>query len=526
MARPATGELRPLVVGFEARIRIDDEGARKGYRLSGLLPTDEVGAQERCTAMARMAQRLRRAGLVAEIDQTMTMAAKARPGKHWAAVVAAVDMLCSGTTEAADRPKVPTFGELLDDWADGKLATRFRHHVKEKKSGESDRKRARKHIPADLLDLPVDEWTLSHADIAMTNIPAQRSDGTRRHVAQIIRKVLDLAVYPCRHRQACPIPKNWVPKVTSKKAKECLYPDEDAKLLACREIPIVRRLAYGFLSREGMRADELSRLQWRDVDLERGRVDLDVNKTDDPRAWALDDGCLAALRIWKDDFNAEAEESERVFVERGIPLKIDRLAEQLREDLRLAGVTRSKLFESNGSRIAIRAHDLRATFVTVALANGKTETWIADRTGHKSSAMIQRYRRKASMWTEMKLRELVPLWRALPEFTPRNAPYFVGQPGLEPETNGLRGPDGAPPRTARRDSRGDRDATCSPTTRDGANAGQSAGQSEDDLRTLVAMLAELRAENARLRGEGVESEGKKAPRGIVVPLESARRRRG
>jgi hypothetical protein len=30
-------------------------------------------------------------------------------------------------------------------------------------------------------------------------------------------------------------------------------------------------------------------------------------------------------------------------------------------------------------RQPVRAHDLRATFVTIALALGKTETWISDR---------------------------------------------------------------------------------------------------------------------------------------------------
>jgi hypothetical protein len=38
---------------------------------------------------------------------------------------------------------------------------------------------------------------------------------------------------------------------------------------------------------------------------------------------------------------------------------------------------------------------LRATFITVALANNRTETWVMDRTGHESSAMLARHRRAA-----------------------------------------------------------------------------------------------------------------------------------
>jgi hypothetical protein len=42
-------------------------------------------------------------------------------------------------------------------------------------------------------------------------------------------------------------------------AKECLYPDEDRTLLACVDVALLRRMAYGFLTPEGMRTDELAR---------------------------------------------------------------------------------------------------------------------------------------------------------------------------------------------------------------------------------------------------------------------------
>jgi len=58
---------------------------------------------------------------------------------------------------------------------------------------------------------------------------------------------------------------------------------------------------------------------------------------------------------------------------------------------------------------------LRGTFVTLALANGKTESWVADRTGHKSSQMINRYRRSARSAKEHSLEPLIPLDLALPE---------------------------------------------------------------------------------------------------------------
>jgi integrase len=65
------------------------------------------------------------------------------------------------------------------------------------------------------------------------------------------------------------------------------------------------------------------------------------------------------------------------------------------EHLKVAGVERPSLFEKSATRLPLRAHDLRATFVTLSLASGKTEAWVSDRTGHKSSTMINRYRRRA-----------------------------------------------------------------------------------------------------------------------------------
>jgi hypothetical protein len=49
-------------------------------------------------------------------------------------------------------------------------------------------------------------------------------------------------------------------------------------------------------------------------------------------------------------------------------------------------------------RQPLRARDLRATFVTIALALGKTEAWISDRTEHHSHEMVAAYARKARPW--------------------------------------------------------------------------------------------------------------------------------
>jgi integrase len=78
---------------------------------------------------------------------------------------------------------------------------------------------------------------------------------------------------------------------------------------------------------------------------------------------------------------------------------------------------RDELFKSSANRGQLRAHDLRATFVTLSLAAGKTESWIADRRGHTSSVMINRYRRAAGTANELGLGLLGPLHEAIPELS-------------------------------------------------------------------------------------------------------------
>jgi integrase len=85
------------------------------------------------------------------------------------------------------------------------------------------------------------------------------------------------------------------------------------------------------------------------------------------------------------------------------------------EHLRLAGVTRAQLFETDDSSNALRAHDLRASFITVNLALGKNEAWITDRTGHRSSQMIYAYKRAARTPAELNLGGFTPLCDAIPE---------------------------------------------------------------------------------------------------------------
>ena len=393
---------------------------------------------------------MREAGHASKVLELLRIGARARAGRPWEAVLAAAADICStaGVRSVAGH-EVLTVKQLGERWASGDLHRKHPDHVKAKKHPKRDAGIARKYVDPVIGRLNVADVTLADCDQVMAEL-AERHEAeerrrrrkatplapaTRRQVAQYMHRLLAMAAYPCRLRSANPIPENWLPKVGDTKAKECLYPSEDRALLACRGVPLVRRLAYGFMCREGMRRGELQRLTWADVDLERGRVDLDINKTDEPRAWALSPGVAAALALWKRIApkprlrKDAAAAAARVFA-----IDVDELTRNLHDDLKLAGVTRAKLFERSSQRLALRVHDLRGTFVTNALAMGRTEAWVSDRTGHKSSVMIARYRRRARGWSELELGALDALDRAVPEFLELAAADDEDQPQGEPPT--------------------------------------------------------------------------------------------
>jgi len=227
------------------------------------------------------------------------------------------------------------------------------------------------------------------------------------------------AVFPLRLIEKNPLPRGFLPKIPPGKAKGWVYPAEDATLLASPAVPLACRVFYGFLHREGPRHGEAVKFTYSDFDLANGTVTLDENKTDDPRAWALSPGMTAAIRAWRElraREGAPVGPDDLVFVnERGLPISENHAADRYRDHLAAAGIDRPVLFEKSKARQPIRIHDTRATFITVSLANGKSETWVQDRTGHKSSIMINRYRRAARTAAELGLGELAPLDVAIPE---------------------------------------------------------------------------------------------------------------
>lgn len=418
MPRKATGNVYESRGRWYARITL-----AKGERPSIPLPTcaDERAAEARGAVLADLAARLRRESVpLGTARELVERAGKAAQGKALDKVLSAAAAICSRDARPkADPSKPVTFQNVGERWTSGELARLYPDHVKAKSTAERDAQRLERYVYPLLTGVPLEAFTIDHAEAVMRALPSNRvrTAATRRHIAQLMHRILGIAVFPLRLIKANPLPKGFLPKTGPSKAKGYLYPEDDARLLGCRDVPLDLRAFYGFLDREGTRASEAEALTWRDLDLDRGAVKLDENKTDDPRAWALSSGVAAglrALRALREGAGAPAGPDDAVFILRADGKKYD-AAKLFREHLRMAGVDRPELFERSASRLHIRRHDLRATFVTLNLAAGRTETWIADRTGHKSSDMINRYRRAARTAAELGLGELRPLIDAIPE---------------------------------------------------------------------------------------------------------------
>jgi integrase len=418
MARPATGSARMRSNMWYARVRLGQD--RRSFPLPWCRSEEDASA--RALLLTDTGRQLLAAAVpVSAAEKLLALVAKAPNERaRQQALTACATAAERGVHALSKKPKTPTFKEIGERWTSGKLAARYPDQIRVKRSAHNDRGRFEQHIYPVIGHIPVDQLTLPHCEDVMRKLPSDLAVATRRNIGQLITRLLTLCVYPLKLIQQSPIPRGFLPKAKKRKAFSYLYPDEDRRLMACRQVPFEFRLFYGFLTREGMRSDEATSLTWANVDLDRAAVRLDKNKTDEPRSWALSAGVAEALRVVRKQ-RPNAKPTDHIFLRPGgMPMasvKGGHLAEWLRKHLRVLGLhnERPELFITTKQRQRIRIHDLRGTFVTVALANGKTETWISDRTGHRSSTMIAAYKRPARTITELALGELLPLNEAIPE---------------------------------------------------------------------------------------------------------------
>ena len=307
-----TGELRFRGNRWETRLRITPK-----QRRSFAMPwaRSEAEAVERASSLAELVSRFQKAKLIhmSQALQLLELIAAQDDAKRLSLYLQAAEQMLAGKAPRPGTPrrKAKTWGEVATAWVEGGLHRDWPDHVRRVTATQANDSRV-KVLRQSIGDVPVEAFRLEHAEHAMRQLPEGLEATTRRHYAQIIRKVLQYCVYPLRAIEANPVPTSFLPKPSKQKAHQWLYPAEDAALLACKAIPLPWRLFWGFLYREGPRCSEALALNVGDVDLNTGVLTLDKNKTNDPRAWALRPDVREALKRWVDQ--REAKPADPLFV--------------------------------------------------------------------------------------------------------------------------------------------------------------------------------------------------------------------
>jgi len=184
----------------------------------------------------------------------------------------------------------------------------------------------------------------------------------------------------------------------AKKSKQYVMPGEFLALVSCEAVPLRARRLYAIATYLYARPGELEALEWDDLDLQRGTVHIhravhyDTGetkpvKTQEARRFSVERNLLPLLRALHDARDGRARVLDAEVPKEG--------AEQLREHLKCAGVTRPDLFASDATRKPMTFYDLRATGITWRAIRGDEPLRIQRAAGHTGFDTTQGYIREA-----------------------------------------------------------------------------------------------------------------------------------
>lgn len=378
---------------------------------------DPVRAQECCKVMVECARLLVDSGRLQEAHEALLkLGAAAGNEDDFAVEEAAIRALCAEPLPEAHEPgagiTVRQFGEK---WTSGQLAREFPGEVFEIKSMDAYKQKLEHHYHT-IGNVPLKFFTKKHFRAAMAALNPALKERARAAYAQVIYRLLNVAV-KVDVLDANPLPEGSIPPSPTDTEFQLLYPHEDALLCGCQTTDFAERFTYGFAIRTGIRVSTLFPLKWRNINLRTGLLTGTAKDTRAPGKrrkgrrgkrveFKLSPDVLNALRWWRQQRQDETEEAT-IFPQ----LELTAWADRLRVALLAAGVDRYELHHPSETGKPMRFHDLRASFITFALANGKTEAWIRDRTGHSDSQMIVRYQRDHVK--ELEVHDWLPLDVAL-----------------------------------------------------------------------------------------------------------------
>lgn len=395
---------------FYSKIRLTPGVAgRRTYQLHESL--DAAGAEVRDALLRDLARQLLEHGQDVErvVDPILAKLAAGDPAEAERVTRYIRTRLLPGQRRAVE--EAPTVRQFGGWWTGGELARRYPGQVTLHKTAKIDARILEMHVYPHIGDVLIAAVRVEHLEAVLRGFPEKMAASSRRQMLSRLHRLLDLAVYPARLLDHNPMPRGFKPRAT-RRSFPFLYPAEEARVLGCRAIPLYRRIAYGLAARLGLRISEVFGLRWEDVDLEHGVLRLGQHKTAEytgARVVPVDEATLRALTWWRQTSGNEGR----------VIGATTSSGEDVRQDLLRAGVTRRELHETSRTSGGFSFHGLRRTFVTLSLGAERTEDWVMRRTGHTSSAMLNRYRIAASNAAELGLGWMLPFDEVLPEIADR-----------------------------------------------------------------------------------------------------------
>ncbi len=237
------------------------------------------------------------------------------------------------------------------------------------------RKQANRSVLPVLGKMKVAEVT--RADIERTVAP--RAPVQRNRTLALLSRVFNLFEtweYRPQHSNPC----RGIEKTREQPRDRVLAPSEIGALAESLQgisDPFVAA-AIRFLMVTGWRSGEALALQWSHIDFERGEITLPTTKT------GRDVRPVAGLALQVLTELHEVNANPFVFAgARGAAVGYRRLAVEFRRACQAAGIEDARL------------HDLRRSVATTAAANGVSVLMLRDLLGHKTTAMSNRYARRA-----------------------------------------------------------------------------------------------------------------------------------
>lgn len=380
-------------------------GGGKQLRLT-IATRDAAVAEARIARLEQMSHSLIAKGLMKSAAFLLKKAAAQASDEAFDLCLQTAAALAPRTESKSSKPR--TFQDLGELWTSGELHRLYPDNVKLKASSDDDERLLGWHYKT-IGGVLLTEFATEHYWMAMRSLPPTAvRPMTRLHYAQVIAKVLRLAVFPVEAIPLYPLPvKNLMPVVVKGEiAFPYLFPDEDLALMS--RVPatfpklqarvdadwyLVARAFFGVLNREGMRIDECLGMTWRLQDFRHGIINIGPRKNGLTGSWPAAEGTLEALEVLRERFGGEGPFDR-------LP-KDEKWAWRLRQMLLAAGQDRHALHHGGEGRRRLRGHDTRSTFVTLRLAQGWSEGKVSLRTGHMSSEMINTYRRQMESVREL-----------------------------------------------------------------------------------------------------------------------------